>query len=128
VVELRPGHRFLQARAGGDWLSLYRFELHEYGASDVELGHFWSHRSPQASFTNVLVASRVLDDEVRSLRDRDYRVLRPDGEQQRTVVDAADLHDLLAGELDVRVSPDEAARLLPAPALDRGPDTGSAQD
>jgi arylamine N-acetyltransferase len=114
VVETRPGVWCMQTLAGDDWLALYRFELHEYGATDVELGHFWSHRSPKASFTNVLVASRILDDEVRSLRDRDYRVLRPDGEEQRTVADD-DLQRLLRDELDVHVTPTESARLLPLP-------------
>ena len=120
VVEVRPGHWCMQALAGDDWLPLYRFELHEYGASDVELGHFWSHRSPRASFTNALVVSRILDDEVRSLRDREYRVLRASGDEQRTV-DDAELRDLLANELDVHVSADEATRLLPpTPDSDEG--------
>jgi N-hydroxyarylamine O-acetyltransferase len=114
VVETRPGAWCMQTLAGDDWLALYRFELHEYGTSDVELGHFWSHRSPQASFPHVLVASRILDDEVRSLRDRDYRVLRPAGEEQRTVADD-DLRRLLHDELDVHVTPAESTRLLPPP-------------
>lgn len=112
VVELRPGHWTMQTPEGDDWQSLYRFELHEYGASDCEVGHFYSHRHPQASFVTTLVASRILDDEVRSLRNRDYWVLRPGGEQ-RTTVDTADLQALLADELDVHVTPDEAVRLLP---------------
>jgi N-hydroxyarylamine O-acetyltransferase len=114
VVELRPGVWCMQGQDGDGWLALYRFELHEYGASDVELGHFWSHRSPKASFTSVLVASRILDDEVRSLRDRDYWVIRPDATEQRTV-DDADLQRLLHDELDVHVTPAETTRLLPPP-------------
>jgi N-hydroxyarylamine O-acetyltransferase len=112
VVEVRPGHWCMQALAGEDWLSLYRFELLDYGLSDCEVGHFWSHRSPKASFVSTLVVSRILDDEVRSLRDRDYRVLSATGDVQRTVGDD-ELRDLLAHELDVHVSADEAARLLP---------------
>lgn len=112
VVELRPGHWTMQTRSEDDWLSLYRFELLEYGASDCEVGHFYSHRHPAATFVRTLVASRILDDEVRSLAGRDYRVIRADGEQ-RTLVDEADLRALLADELGVAVSADEAARLLP---------------
>jgi N-hydroxyarylamine O-acetyltransferase len=115
VVELRPGHWTMQTRAGDDWLSLYRFELLEYGASDCEVGHFYSHRSPNASFTNRLVAAVIRDDEVRSLQDREYWVLRPDGEDRRTI-DDAELQTLLADAFDVHVTPDEAARLLPPPA------------
>jgi len=112
VVELRPGHWTMQTAADDGWLSLYRFELHEYGASDCEVGHFYSHRHPAATFVRTLVASRILDDEVRSLAGRDYRVLRADGEQRRTV-EAADLQALLADELEIRVTAEEAARLLP---------------
>ncbi len=136
VVELRPGHWTMQTQpgtqaqapaqeqsqtqaqteaqvqAGDDWLSLYRFELLEYGASDCEVGHFYSHRSPNASFTHRLVASVILDDEVRSLQDREYRVIRPDGVQVRAV-DEAGLRALLADELGVDVTDDEATRLLP---------------
>lgn len=112
VVELRPGHWYMQGLTEGDWLSLYRFELLEYGAMDCEVGHFWSHRHPTATFVNSIVASVILDDEVRSLRDRDYWVIRADGIDKRTV-DDADLRALLADAFDVHVSPDEAARLLP---------------
>jgi N-hydroxyarylamine O-acetyltransferase len=112
VVELRPGHWFMQARTADDWLSLYRFELLEYGPMDCEVGHFYSHQHPRASFVNSLVVSRILDDEVRSLRDRDYWVIRPDGEERRTIDDVG-LHALLADELGVHVTEDEATRLLP---------------
>ena len=56
----------------------------------------------------------ILDDEVRSLQDREYWVLRPDGEDRRTV-DDAELQALLASAFDVHVTADEAARLLPPP-------------
>ncbi|MBI1379353.1 MAG: hypothetical protein GC157_18025 [Frankiales bacterium] len=112
VVELRPEHWTMQKLEDGDWTSLYRFELLEYGQSDCEIGHFWSHRHPSASFVNRFVASLILDDEVRSLQDREYRVVRATGEQRRSVPDH-ELRDLLADELDVRVTEEEAARLLP---------------
>ena len=113
VVEPRPGHQHLQSHLDGEWRTLYRFEVLDYGPTDCEIGHFYSHRHPAASFVNTLVVSRILDDEVRSLRDRDYRVLRAAGEEQRTVEDADDLRALLADELDVHVTPDEAPHLLP---------------
>lgn len=112
VVELRPGHWHMQTVQGDGWLSLYRFELLEYGPMDCEVGHFYSHRSPDASFVNRLVASVILDDEVRSLQDRDYRIYRDSGEEQRTI-DDPELRTLLAESFDVHVTPDEAARLLP---------------
>ena len=112
VAELRPGHWYLQTLADGDWLSLYRFELLEYGPMDCEVGHFYSHRHPEASFVNRLVVSLILDGEVRSLQDREYRVIRPDGVEVHSIAEP-DVADLLAHELGVRVTPDEARRLLP---------------
>ena len=114
VVEERPGHWHMQSPVDGEWRTLYRFELLDYGPTDCEIGHFYSHRHPAASFVNALVASRILDDEVRSLRNDDYWVLRPDGDQRRTIA-PDELQSLLADELDIHVTPDEAPRLLPQP-------------
>ena len=50
-----------------------------YGPYDCEIGHFYSHRHPEATFVNNLVVSRILTDEIRSLRNREYWVIRPDG-------------------------------------------------
>ena len=111
VDEARPGHWTMQARNGDDWLSLYRFELLEYGQSDCEVGHFYSHRSPRASFTTTLVASVIRDDEVRSLRDTEYRVIHDGREDSTSVTSAAQLRELLSGQLGVDVTPEEAARL-----------------
>ena len=114
VVEARPGHWHMQDQADGEWRSLYRFELVEYGPSDCEVGHFYSHRHPEAAFVTALVASTIHDDEVRSLRNTDYWVLRPQGADRRTVEDAADLHRLLAEDLGVQVTPAESERLFAA--------------
>ena len=112
VVETQPGHWCMQAQVQDGWRPLYRFELVDYGQTDCEIGHFYSHRHPRATWVNALVASLILDDEVRSLRNRDYWVLRPEGETQRRLESADELHALLADELDVRISIEEARRLL----------------
>ncbi len=111
VVEARPGHWHMQTRSGDDWLSLYRFELLDYGQSDCEVGHFYSHRHPRASFVTTLVASVIRDDEVRSLRDRDFRVIRDGTEETSEIASADHLRDVLATRLGVRVTPEEAVRL-----------------
>lgn len=108
----------LEIRDGAEWKPLYRFDDVPYGESDAELGHFYSHRHPEAAFVNNLVASRILDDEVRSLRNREYHVIRPDGTDVEVVTDAARLHAILTQELRVQVSVEEAERLF----ADCGPD------
>ena len=111
----------MQVLKGEDWYSLYRFDKVRYGQSDCELGHFYSHRHPEATFVNNLVASLILDDEVRSLRNREYWVLRGDGGERLEIEDAASLQSLLVGELGLNVTEDEARRLFDGlPPVDVG--------
>lgn len=112
VAELRPGHLHLQRRYDGDWRSLYRFELLEYGPKDCEIGHFYSHRHPEAIFVTTLVGSTIHEEEERSLVGHDYRVTRPGGQEQRILTSAAELRELYASELGVTVSVREAVRLF----------------
>ena len=112
IEEVAPGEFHLRIDRDGKPFSLYRFELSRYGEADCELGHFYSHRHPKATFVNQLVASRILDGEVRSLRNREYRVIRPSGETAEEVASPRRLHEILAGEFDLAVTADEAERLF----------------
>ena len=112
VREGRRGEFHMQVLKGEDWYSLYRFDKVRYGQSDCEVGHFYSHRHPEATFVNNLVASLILDDEVRSLRNREYWVLRADGGERLEIEDAASLQSLLESDLALKVSDDEARRLF----------------
>lgn len=64
----------LQILKDGAFFSLYRFELCNYGQADCELGHFYSHKHPNAAFVNRLVAARIIAQQVHSLVDLDYRL------------------------------------------------------
>ncbi len=85
VHEMRPRELHMQVHTEQGWYSLYRFDRVAYGQSDCEVGHFYSHRHPEATFVNNLVASLILDDEVRSLRNREYWILRADGDERREI-------------------------------------------
>ena len=102
----------LEARDGDTWVVLYRFDDVPYGQADAELGHFYSHRHPEAAFVNALVASRILDDEVRSLRNREYHVIRRDDRRIEPVADAAHLHRILTEDIGLRVTATESAQLF----------------
>jgi N-hydroxyarylamine O-acetyltransferase len=104
----------LAAQAGTSWEPMYRFELTTYGDSDCELGHFYSHRHPDAHFVRVLVGSRLLVDETRSLRNRDYWIVRPDGVERRRIDSAQELRAVLVDELGVHADEDECAKLFGA--------------
>jgi N-hydroxyarylamine O-acetyltransferase len=112
VREHRPGEFHMQHHTKDGALSLYRFDLGPYGLDDCELGHFYSHRHPEATFVKNLVASRILEDEVRSLRNNSYFVIRPESEERRDVENAAQLHALLVDEIGVIVTASEAERLF----------------
>jgi N-hydroxyarylamine O-acetyltransferase len=112
VEEGEPGELHLRTMRDGVPVSLYRFELSRYGPSDCELGHFYSHRHPDAFFVNTLVASRILPGEVRTLRNRDVRVVRPTGTTERVIRDGDDLRATLADMFDLDVTPEEGRRLF----------------
>ena len=116
VHERRPGEFHLQMFKDGGDFSLYRFSAGDYGPADCELGHFYSHRHPKAVFVNNLVASRILPDEVRSLRNRDYWVITPTGVAQTIVSSAAQLRQLLEQELGIRITAAESHQLFDATA------------
>jgi len=105
------GFQFEERTADG-WLPLYRFDDVRCGESDVVLGHFYSHRHPDAGFVRNLVASLILDDEVRSLRNREYWVMRAEGTTTERVANAARLHEILTRELRIAVSVAESERLF----------------
>lgn len=127
VAERGPGEYHLQVFKDGAFFSLYRFDLVRYGPADCELGHFWSHRHPTATFVNHLVASCLLPDEARSLRDRSLRVTRtlagpPESTasdlgaelliREETIGDAARLRGVLADEFGILVDERESLRLF----------------
>ncbi len=111
ISERRPGEYHMQVFKDGDFFSLYRFELARYGKADCELGHFYSHRHPDAPFVNHLVVSLLQESETRSLRDLKYWVITKFGTRDREISDSEQLMQILVGELGVQVTKDES-RLL----------------
>lgn len=105
------GFQFEERNQGG-WLPLYRFDDVRCGDSDVVLGHFYSHRHPDAGFVRNLVASLILTNEVRSLRNHDYWVIRADGTTSEQVESPARLHEILTQELRIMVTSSESDRLF----------------
>lgn len=119
VIERNPGEFHLQNLQHGEPYSLYRFDLGVYGPADCELGHFYSHQHPAATFVNHLVASRILPDEVRSLRNRGYRIMRVttpddpvDAFVDMAVTSGEQLTDLLRRDFGLRITDDEGRRLF----------------
>ena len=111
IAEKRLGEYHMQVMKDGDFFSLYRFELSRYGQADCEIGHFYSHRHPDAAFVNHLVASLIQDHETRSLRDLEYWVISQSDTQNIKINDSEHLWKILVGELGVKITEDESRQL-----------------
>jgi N-hydroxyarylamine O-acetyltransferase len=116
IVEGHPGEFHLQLAKDGEYVSMYRFDTVRYDEADAELGHFYSHRHPDAGFVQNLVAARVLDGEIRSLRNVDLRIYRGDDEQHMAITDAEHLRQVLSDLFDLDVDHAEAGRLFASAA------------
>ena len=112
VEERQQGEFHLQTLKDGEFYSLYKFELARYGSADCEVGHFYSHKHPDATFVNHLVVSNIHDREVHSLRNHEYRVITATGEQREPIKDGTHLHEILNTRFGIKVSEDEARRLF----------------
>ena len=112
IAEGLPGEFHMQTVKDGAFRSLYRFELHRYGQSDCELGHFYSHKFPGANFVNNLVVSRILADEIRSLRNRELWLITAGGEERHAIADSKQLRTELHCRFGISVDESEAHRLF----------------
>ena len=111
IAERRSGEYHMQVFKEGDFFSLYRFELARYGQADCELGHFYSHRHPNAAFVNHLVVSLIQENETHSLRNLEYQVITKSGTRSRVVSDSEKLRRILVGELGIQLNENESHRL-----------------
>lgn len=112
VHEASAGVFHLQYFKEDAYFSLYKFELAHYGTADCEVGHFYSHKSPQATFVNHLVVSRTMHDEIRSLRNRSYRVITSQSDRDTLIESATQLGMLLNQELNQQVTSRECEILF----------------
>lgn len=107
----------LQTKAGGEWRSLYRFDLQEQWPVDYEAANWYLATHPGSHFVTGLIAARPQPGRRHALRNADYAVHRLDGgTERRTLADAAEVKSVLAGVFGLALPDgiDQAlARLLP---------------
>jgi len=116
IKRCRSGEFHMQTLQDGEFFSLYKFELVRYGQADCEVGHFYSHKHPGASFVNHLVISRIMENEIRSLRNRDFSVITKSGEQKKLIENSGQLKKTLDTQFDIRVTDAESSILFAKPA------------
>lgn len=107
IKKSHADHAF-QILEGGDFVTLYTFDLHHYNEVDCELSHFYSHQHPAAVFVNNLVICRKFFNDIQSLRNGEFYRIR-NGETQVTKVESIEqLYQLLtetfALDLDIAIA------------------------
>lgn len=87
----------LQAKTGGEWRSLYRFDLQEQWPVDYEATNWYLATHPGSHFVTGLVVARPQPGSRHALRSADYAMHRLDGgTERRTLADAAEVRSVLA--------------------------------
>ena len=112
IDEYAGGDLHMQTLKDGEFFSLYRFELTRYGQADCELGHFYSHRHPSATFVNHLVVSKIMDREVLSLRNHEFHIITESGQKSRRIEDPLQLEVILNTEFGISVTRAECRQLF----------------
>jgi N-hydroxyarylamine O-acetyltransferase len=111
IAQQRTTDFHMQVFKDGAFLSLYRFERARYGQADCEVGHFFSHKHPDATFVNNLTASLIKADEIRSLRNFEYWVIMASGTVAEEIDSAEKLTQILTDSFHLAVSESEGRQL-----------------
>lgn len=77
-----------------------KFDLNPCFEADFEMGHFYSFKHPDAAFVNNLVISLIFNNEIRSLRNKNYLKIY-EGHQKEVVIESLEqFQSILRDELN----------------------------
>jgi N-hydroxyarylamine O-acetyltransferase len=98
----------MQARIGGEWKPLYRFDLQEQHLPDYEVSSWYLSTHPRSHFLAGLIAARVEPDRRYALHNASLAVHHLGGDTERTVLgSAAELRGVLGDTFGITL-PDGA--------------------
>lgn len=105
---LRDGREFLsQARVGGEWRTLYRFDLQQQLQVDIDVLNFYVSEHPDSPFLSRLMAARRDEDRSFSLRNNQLSVYHLNGHcEQRELASVAELREVLVETFGIDVPVD----------------------
>jgi len=102
-------HFRLQAAIGGDWRSLYRFDLQPQYEVDYSVTNYFLSTSPTSHFLSSVIAARAAPDRRYALRGNRLSIHHLGGRTEQTeIATAAELADTLQGLLGI-IIPDRTA-------------------
>ncbi len=95
----------LQAKLGGEWTSLYRFDLQRQYPPDYEASNYYVSTHPASQFVTGLMMARAAPDRRLSLSNRQFTVRHyPSGKSERqTLHSADDIRAVLEREFLIRL-------------------------
>lgn len=96
------------ADSGASWQPQYSFDAVPVPMADIECANHWTATRPGTRFTTLHIVSRVTQQGLAALTDRDFTA---PGKAARTIGTAAEWHGLLTGPLAVALTPAEVAAL-----------------
>ncbi|TPK72756.1 arylamine N-acetyltransferase [Mesorhizobium sp. B2-4-18] len=102
-------HFRLQALIGGDWRSLYRFDLQPHYEVDYSVANYFLSNNPASHFLTSVIAARAAPDRRYALRGDRLSIHHVDGRtEQKQIATAAELADTLEGQLGITIPDREA--------------------
>ncbi|MBP5958415.1 arylamine N-acetyltransferase [Pseudomonas anatoliensis] len=110
-IEKQPDGYMLRANVGGEWRSMYLFDLQRQEDIDFTIGNWYVSAHPQSPFANRLMVARTGDGWRRTLNNGSFAIHRIGAEsERRDVADVEDLLDLLEVEFGIQVASPELLR------------------
>ncbi|MEX0956511.1 MAG: arylamine N-acetyltransferase [Rhizobiaceae bacterium] len=105
----REGYFHSQAEAGGEWRTLYRFDMADHYEGDYAVSSYYLSTSPASHFVTSLIAARALPGRRYALSGNRFTVHHLDGKtERRELSTAAELADLFEMEFGITI-PDRPA-------------------
>lgn len=109
----------LQAKIGGQWVSIYRFTPEPYRRSDYEVANWYTSTHPSSIFVQFLMAGRPQEGRWLSLFNREFKIRGLDGKAETQLLDSAEeIADVLDTHFGISLSDDDKAVMI-EPYLDQ---------
>ena len=115
----------LREYQAGSWVTLHRWDYGKVQPADVVLSNHYTSTHPDSWFTWQPILVRRDPDAVRSIVGRTYTVIRPGHGKTRVELTDQQFAAALTGEFDLRLTSDEVAAMVAAPAGRAEPEAGN---
>ena len=88
-------------------LTLYVFDKARYTEKDCDQGHFYSHKHPCAIFVNNLVVSKIMDNRIIHILNREFHIEEGTNIETHEIKNQAQLSYILKDEFNMTLDPNQ---------------------